>query len=367
MKVAVLGAGNGGCAAAADLTLRGFSVSLYSRRLQTLKPIIEAGGINLLDDSGEKFVTFTGVTDDLETALRDAEVILIVVPALGHDYFAEQCARFLDENQVIVLNPGSTGGALHFFQKLQQLTTKFIPPICETNTLTYICRLVESDKIKISLYQKNVLFAAFPGKFIDRCVKVVQEIYPKVRPVENVLITSLLNFNAIMHPPGTIMNAGWIEFTKGNFAYYYEGNTTSVCRVMEAVDRERMLIFKELNIPSLRFLDFFYRSGLTTKKGFKSDSLYTAIQESEPDRFIRAPESLDNRYLHEDIGYGLVPMVQIGKVLNVKTPVMRSLITIASIAANRDYMEWGLNAKKMGIEGLNSKTLLQYLNEGKSG
>ncbi len=367
MKIAVLGAGNGGCAAAADLTLRGFSVSLCSRRLQTLKPIIEAGGINLIDNSGERFVTLKEVTNDLQAALRNAEVILITVPAVGHDYFAEQCAPFLEENQTIVLNPGSTGGALHFFQKLKQLNATYIPPICETNTLTYVCRLVEPDKIKISLYQKNVLFAVFPGKFVDRCVKVVQNIYPNITPAENVLTTSLSNFNAIMHPSGTIMNAGWIEFTKGNFAYYYEGNTPSVCRVMEAVDRERMLIFKELNVPSLRFLDFFYRAGLTTEKGFESDSLYTAIQESEPDRFIRAPESLDNRYLHEDIGYGLVPMVQIGKIFAVETPVMRSLITLSSIAASRDYMEWGLNAKKMGIEGLNGKTLLQYLNEGKRG
>ena len=34
-KIAILGAGNGGCAAAADLTLRGFQVRLFSRSEST--------------------------------------------------------------------------------------------------------------------------------------------------------------------------------------------------------------------------------------------------------------------------------------------------------------------------------------------
>ncbi len=46
-KIAVLGAGNGGQAAAADLTLRGFKISLFEMPQfeQNLKPILERGGI----------------------------------------------------------------------------------------------------------------------------------------------------------------------------------------------------------------------------------------------------------------------------------------------------------------------------------
>ena len=44
-KVAILGAGNGGLAATVDLTIRGFSVSLWSRRIETLLPIQTRGGI----------------------------------------------------------------------------------------------------------------------------------------------------------------------------------------------------------------------------------------------------------------------------------------------------------------------------------
>lgn len=47
-RIAILGAGNGGCAAAADLTLRGYQVRLFSRSDATLLPIIKRGGITLV-------------------------------------------------------------------------------------------------------------------------------------------------------------------------------------------------------------------------------------------------------------------------------------------------------------------------------
>jgi opine dehydrogenase len=53
--VAVLGAGNGGCAAAADLTNRGFTVHLFSRNRATLQPILERGGLELTGVVGDGF------------------------------------------------------------------------------------------------------------------------------------------------------------------------------------------------------------------------------------------------------------------------------------------------------------------------
>jgi opine dehydrogenase len=49
-KIAILGAGNGGCAAAADLTLRGFEVRLFSRSEKTLLPIMKRGEITLVEE-----------------------------------------------------------------------------------------------------------------------------------------------------------------------------------------------------------------------------------------------------------------------------------------------------------------------------
>ena len=44
-RIAVLGAGNGGCAAAADLGARGFEFRLYNRSRERLAPLLERGGL----------------------------------------------------------------------------------------------------------------------------------------------------------------------------------------------------------------------------------------------------------------------------------------------------------------------------------
>ena len=51
--VAVLGAGNGGCAAAADLGGRGFEVRLYNRSRERLQPLLQRGGLERQGETGE--------------------------------------------------------------------------------------------------------------------------------------------------------------------------------------------------------------------------------------------------------------------------------------------------------------------------
>src|ERR687888_516619 len=47
--ITIIGAGNGGCAAAADLTLRGWEVTLYNRTEARLEPLRQIGGVAFKD------------------------------------------------------------------------------------------------------------------------------------------------------------------------------------------------------------------------------------------------------------------------------------------------------------------------------
>ena len=75
-------------------------------------------------------------------------------------------------------------------------------------------------------------------------------------------------------------------------------------------------------------------------------------------------EALDHRYLNEDVGFGLVPMVEIGKLLGVKTPVMDALITLASTALRTDFRTEGLTLEKMGMASATSESLAAILENG---
>src|SRR5262245_1405445 len=113
-KVAVLGAGNGGCAVAADLTLRGYEVRLFSRSESTLLPISKRGGIEVVVDVAEKFAMPSFVSSHLFPVVNGVDLIIIAAPAVAHEYLAKNLARHLADGQRILLIPGHTGGSLHF-------------------------------------------------------------------------------------------------------------------------------------------------------------------------------------------------------------------------------------------------------------
>jgi len=363
-KIAVLGAGNGGCAAAADLTLRGYEVRLFSRSESTIAKLAKRGEIELIEDGEKKFAAPYFMSPHLPPVVQGVDLIVVAAPAVAHEYLARNSANYLTDGQRILLNPGHTGGSLHFLYLLRALGCRADIQLCETVTLTYICRMPEPGRVEIYRRTTNLRCAAFPGKHTVALVGDIQAVFPNVVAAENVLETGFSNINAIMHPAGMLGNAGWIEQTGGDFLWYREGVTPAIGAWIDAIDGERLMIVRSLGLKPLRFVDIFHQAGLTTAEARDNGSTYQAIHDSEPNRTIKSPPSLDHRYIREDIGYGLVPMAEIGKFLGVKTPVMDALITLASTALGVDFRTEGLTLAKMGLADVKAKSLAKVLHDG---
>jgi opine dehydrogenase len=363
-KVAILGAGNGGCATAADLTLRGFEVRLFSRSDKTLLPIMKRGEITLVEDGAAKVAGLYFISPLIMPVVNGADLIVVAAPAVAHEYLARSLAPHLSDGQIILLNPGHTGGSLHFAHLLRSLGCRADFGLCETVTLTYICRMPGPARVEIYRRTTQLRCAAFPARRTAALIRDVAAVFPNIVAAANVMDTGFSNINAIMHPAGILGNAGWIEKSGGDFLYYREGITPAIAAWIEAVDRERLEIVKCLSLEPLRFVDIFYRSGLTSEDARSSGSVYRAINESEPNRSIKAPASLDHRYIREDVGYGLVPMVEIGRMFGVKTPVMHALITLASAALGADFLSTGLTLERMGLSETKPEKLQEVLQDG---
>ena len=364
-RIAVLGAGNGSIAAAAHLSLMGHEVFLSNRTRERLQAIKSNNGeVRIVGGAlPDSVVKIAHVDVVLSEAVEAAEVILICIPASGHAYYAEALAPLLQERHVLMLNPGSTGGALHFAHVLARHGCDWFRQLCESSTLTYGCRI--QDDITIGIFNlAPVLIAAFPGRDNGRAIQRLLDLYPEARSVDNVLETSFGNVNAILHPAGTILNAGWVEFTKGDFLCYYEGTTPAVATIMQAVDRERCSVVEGLGLRPLGFLDYFAAAGYTTPEARDSGSFYRALQESRPNRWIKGPKSLKHRYIEEDVGFGLVPMTELGRISGTPMPITDALITLASEINQTDYREVGLTREKMGLKDVTSATQLLKFVEG---
>ena len=361
--IAILGAGHGGLAAAGDLSLRGFEIRLHARRQATLDPIIAKGGVKV---QGVKrgFAPISLLTTNVEEALEGADLIMLVVPSVAHEYYATALAPLLKPTTPIFINPGHSFGGLHFVHCLRKAGYSQPVKTCESVTLTYICRKTDPAAVEIYSYVKNLKFSGFPGKHAPELFKIISLIYPEIELRSSVLETGMTNINAVFHSPGMLMNAGWIEATGGNFLFYRDGITQSVGKIISEVDAERLAITKALGIPSASFLENFYQAGLTTWEAMRSDNISRACIESEPNKSIKAPTSLDHRYIHEDVGFGLVPFSALAKLADVSTPTIDSIIHLCSQAMGIDYYSTGLTIEKMGLSNVLKTDLHRFVNEG---
>lgn len=358
--VAVLGAGHGGCAAAADLGRRGYRVRLHARNAERLAPLRERGGIEVRGVH-QGLVPVELMTTDLGEAVRGADLIMLAVPSVAHETYARALTPLIDGRQPIFLNPGHTGGGLHFHHELRRAGYDGPIRTCETVTLSYITRMEGPATVNIYSYTTRLRFAALPGRHADELFGLIQPLYPNIVRASSVLETGLGNLNAIFHPPGMLMNAGWLEHSGGDFLFYREGFTPAVGRATAAVDAERLAIAAALGVPAIPFLDIFYGAGLTTKEARDSGDIARACRESEPNKTIKAPPTLDHRYIHEDIGYGLVPIAALGHLAGVATPAIDALITLAGLALGIDYRADGLTLERLGLAGLSPAEVLRLV------
>lgn len=360
-SVAIIGAGNGGCAAAVDLSLRGFDVRLYGRSESTVAPLQARGGIEYEGVLGDGFVKVPLITCDIAEAMRGADVVLIMGPTQAHENMVTAVAPHLTADQTLFAAPGHTLTLLaHILRKLGHVK----PVTCEAATLPYICRKTESYRVRISRKSGRLRFAAFPAERTAELLERMLPLFPALVSVGTVLDTVFYYTNAIHHPPALLCNIGRVESTNGDYHHYYDGITPSVGRMIDALDKERIAVAAALGSDVPRLSDYFFQMGYTSEEGRRGGTAYDVFHNSEPNRWIRAPQSIDHRFFNEDIPFGLIPLSEFGRLAGVAMPASNAVILLAEVTTGRNYREKGLTLERMGIDGLNADQLKQLLQKG---
>lgn len=355
MKITVLGAGAGGTAIAFDCASHGHEVRLFDfpEFPENIRTIADQKGIHA-DGDIEGFSDIAYAGHDIDAALQDAELIYVVGPAYSTEPFGQAVAGKLIPGQTVVVSPGSCGGALAFKQAAGLALQDESIRIAETSTLHYAVRLVEAGRVRVFLKLKaGNLLAALPNRHTDDILRLIADVYPSMEAARGVLQTSLQNANPIIHPAVTLANAARIENTAGDFLFYEEGVSDATGRLIEALDKERIAIGEKLGITVVPDPQMGMRQGYMLE-----DNYCSAYRNAPGFRGIGAQPQLDHRYLHEDVGYGLLFMSRIARQIGVDTPTMDAIIHITSVLMNRDYAGEALRTPNaLGIGDLSATEL----------
>jgi len=218
---------------------------------------------------------------------------------------------------------------------------------------------VGAGHIEVRIRGPQVHIAAMPATDTRKVRRAAERMYPGLmKPLGSVLAAALSNPNPLVHPPGALLNVGRIEHARGDFYLYKEGITESVSRTILGLYRETRQLAGKLKIRLISYPErsfFEYGSIMCDYFGDRS--------RKEASRF-HGPASLDDRYVTEDVPYGLATFALLGKQVGVDVPLTRAVVEIASSASGRDFWKEARTPKHLGIAGMTARQLAHYLKTG---
>jgi opine dehydrogenase len=318
--------------------------------------IDEAGGIRVTGKE-EGFAPVSAASLDPAAVVPGAHLVVLVTQGQDQAAAASSIAPHLAPEQVVLVKPGCTGGALEVSEVLgdpRQL-------VAETDGFVFGCSSPAPGVSHIASIKRRFGVAALPAGRTDEALELIAELFPQATRAVDVLHTSLQNVNPILHLAPMVMNAGRIEHEGGSFDFYGDAVTPSVAAVMSAADGERMAVARALGVDVLPLRDWI---GVTY--GVEEADLYTAIQRLHRDVYgpSPAPTTLEHRYLLEDVPCGSVPVVSLGEQLGVGVDVTARCVHLASRLLGRDLWASGRTTARLGLANASADEIRARVRSG---
>lgn len=339
MKITIIGTGNVALIHGGFLKLKGHEITFLKTSDYNIEHYLELSSKKqyVLNDYTNNDLLISGfdITNNFSEAICNADIILVTTTTLQHDEIARNISPYVKEEQIICLMPSY--GSVNIFKKYIKKRIKYV----EFETTVYNGRIINSALVNVSF--ENCRVAAYFTNFSDLEKNNFKKIFFKIDLERNKsLEIALHNPNMIVHTIGVVLSSARIEYSKGEFWLYKEAFTPSIIKVIEKFDIEKNLILKKLGCPELSYFD---AAKWRNENDLSVDSL--EVFRSFANDASKGPNSLDHRYLKEDVPMGLVMLESIGEILNINTPITTSIIELSSALLDTDFRSLGNRIEKI--------------------
>ena len=294
-------------------------------------------------------------------ACREADLILMPLPAFAHEPTLLQIAPFLKEEAIIGAIPARSGfeyAALKILKDNKKEKVK----IFGMQTLPWACRIKEyASKVDILGKKRSVGMAAFPYKITSELASFLTQLLDlKIEPLPNMLTLSLANVGQIIHPGimyGLFKGKEELKYRKEEIPLFYQGVTKEISQTLKTMSDEILLLTKEIkNMDKSIDLDqvlglkdwliYSYKDSIVDKSTLQScfvtNSAYKGLR--APMKKINNDYFLPDfqaRYLTEDVPYGLVVTKSIAQLAKVDMPIIDEVILTISKWIGKEYIKGG--------------------------
>lgn len=356
MKIAVLGGGHGGYAAAADLSEAGHEVRLWRRDAAALQAVIDTGCIVLADAGGTREVRIALATPDIGLALQDAQLVLVPSPAVAQADIAGAMAPHLRSGQVVFLAPGSFG-SYAMAQRVREAGNRSELAWAETGTLPYLARKHGDREVHVTVRAVRLPTGVYPARRASEAIEVIRAAYPSVHGCGDALSGALMNAGPIIHPPLMVMNAAPLQHFE-RWDIHHEGTQPAVRAVTDRLDQERIAVREALGYggPHYPLADHY-----ANERWMYGDAHRKLVKSGDWREHI---DLHHHRYIAEDTEMGLAFLASVARWSGCDAPVANGLLAIVGAFLGRELRPGPRSLEALGLATLDRDALQSRLYKG---
>ncbi|MEY9543142.1 opine dehydrogenase [Bradyrhizobium diazoefficiens] len=328
MRVAILGAGAVAFGNAALLCRDGHHVILWSpsgQRTATLAsdaPLVATGAI-----AGQ---FYPRIATSCDGALADAEAVVVAVPGYGYRHVLDAAAPHLRSEQVVIFSAHLSLAAIYLARLMGKRGVA--APIAALSTTVTTARQTAPGAVTVGSIRAKLEVAVVPESASVRGLEVCRALFgDRFALRRDLLGVALNNVNAQAHLAIVLCNLTRMEL--GEVWGQNRHITPVVTRLIEALDAERLAIAKAFDLTVRSFHEHFHLL-YDVPMGPLAEMAQTLAQRSGG---VNGPNTLDTRYVTEDVPFGLVPTIRLAEIAGVPAPLHEAGLRLISALYGRDF------------------------------
>jgi opine dehydrogenase len=328
VNIGIVGAGAIAFATAAWLAHGGHVVTLWSpggQGAQALKDQpLESTGL-LVTRSPVR------VADSAAALTAAADVLLIAVPMNGHRAVMHALVEHLRDGQTVIVSAMGSLSALFLFEEARARGCAITVASFGTTVLT--ARREGASKVNIMVRRAELGVSALPRARSDAVLALCRKLFGEVFSSHgNALASALANINPVAHGPLALLNWTRIERAEAWPQYHYL--TPGVAATIERVDAERQHLARAFGLRVSSVEQHFALSFSTDSRRLSDIAAELHAKRGGPP----GPTDVGTRFLAEDMPYGLVFLLTLGRMAGVPMPATQAIVDMASLVTERDFM-----------------------------
>lgn len=280
-------------------------------------------------------------------ALRDADVVVVAVPAPAYASVVPEVAAHLHSRQVVFVS-----GALSLAPLWLSELAPQAPLVCASGTTVATARRRDGG-VTLMTVRTRLAVAALPPSRADDALAVLQAVFgARFDLASDVLAVTLANINPVAHAAMALANFTRIE--RGEVWPQYHYLTRGVARAVEAMDAERRAIASAFGLAVTTIEEHFQRSFDVPQAALADIAAELHRRRGGPP----GPTTTDTRFVLEDVPYGLVTNAALARVVGVAAPVTEATITLHSTLYGEDFRTANPLIGALGLDGATRSSLL---------